>query len=134
MTVESCCEEIEVSVDDVTVNVEYIDIPNIEVIVAGPPGPAGPPGEPGPPGTGSGAVEVEVGPGTPANSTVLLWVDTDEDAPPTGAGFDDAPADGSMYARRNEAWMATAPVLVLGPADPVPGGTPAGTVIVRTVT
>lgn len=48
----------------------------------------------------------------------------------------DAPADGKQYARKDSAWSEVAatgaPVLVLGASDPVPPGTEAGTVIVRT--
>src|SRR4029078_7825597 len=44
----------------------------------------------------------------------------------------DAPADGGQYVRKNNAWAVTPNMIVLGPTDPVPGGTPAGTVIIRT--
>jgi hypothetical protein len=51
----------------------------------------------------------------------------------TGGGST-APSDGKLYGQRNGAWVEIPNVIVLGPSDPIPGGTPTGTVVIRSDT
>jgi len=90
--------------------------------------------------------EVWIGPDAPTDPNTELWYDTDEpapialqgpqgeDGPPGPPGPPGSPStdSGNAITTGTDGKLFTTPkILVLGPSDPVPGGTLAGTVIVR---